>query len=269
MARNHSGQMALYEAVNRDRFKAAQKKELARVTEAKTEKVVPVPVIIAPQQPKAAEVKQTVWKKKPGMFGLNNGKVEAYMPYPVAVTVLMALVLLLTIFYKIGHWSATSGSGEVAVKTAEKSSDAIVNLADTEKAVKEMAHVTAVPLAKHAGRITTVQATERVDERTKAGDAKGGEYVIVLAELKNGTTAKDLEPAKQYFDEHGIATEIKNVRSSFFLVTTEKYDGNFNKGTPGYTAVEKIRQVGANYKAPAGFGGFGSKPFSDAYGRKM
>ena len=45
-------------------------------------------------------------------------------------------------------------------------------------------------------------------------------------------------------------------RGSYFLVTKEKYDG-FSRGTPGYAAIEKIKQVGAKYKQPEGYSGFG------------
>jgi hypothetical protein len=278
MARNHNGQMALYEVVNREKFTTAQKKELARVAQAKAEKAMPV--TIAPQQPnapppKTASAKQsTVWKKKPSMFGLVGGKIETYVPYPIAVTIVMGLALLLVIVFQVGHFFGKHNSG--VVKTTGKSSEVIVNLADTAKVAREMARMSAAPVSKHrasaqsvtSASATMTVATERDDQTAKVAEAKGGEYVIVLAEVKTTQTAKDLEPAKQYFDEHGVSTEIKNYRGAYFLVTTEKYDG-FSKSTAGYDAVEKIKQVGAKYKPPQGYGGFGSKPFSDAYGRKM
>jgi hypothetical protein len=267
MARNHNGQMALYEVVNRDRFSTAQKKELARVAQAKTEKAVPI--TIPPQQTKTAEPKKTVWNKKPNMFGFGGGRIETYVPYSVAVTILMGLALLLAITFKIGHFTGKH-SVETVAATTEKSSEVTVNLADTAKAAREMARL-AAPIkkrAKSSEAIIATAATTTVTSETVA-TAKTDEYVIVLVELKNVSSARDLDPVKQFFDENGIVTEIKNYRGSYFLVTTEKYDGDFNKGTSGYAAIEKIKQVGAKYKAPAGYGGFGSKPFSDAYGRKM
>lgn len=257
MARNHAGQMALYEAVNKERFKAAQKKELSRVTPGEPELVQPVqpikPVTILPQQPNNADVKQTVWTKKSKMFGFNSGRIELFLPYPIAITVVMALVLLLVSSFRLGQWVGKSNTEEFGAKNTDTTAETTVTL-DTAKVAKEMARSV---VAKHA---TAAPA--------QAANAGEGENVIVLAELKNTSNARDLEPAKQYFDEHGIATEIKNIRGSYFLVTKEKYDSVL-RGTPGAAIIEKIGQVGAKYKAPSGYGGFGSKPFSDAYGRKM
>jgi hypothetical protein len=258
MAKNHSGQMALYEAVNKERFKAAQKKELSRLTPYQGENTESAPrvqpVTIPPQQAKPAEVKQAVWTKKTKMFDFVHGRVEVFMPYPIAITAVMGFLLLLVISFRTGQWLGKPQVGETASsQKTEQSSETTVDLADTAKVAKEMARS-----AVGKRSVTPAQAVT----------ASGGEKVIVLAELKNTTNAKDLEPAKQYFDEHGIETEIKNLRGGYFLVTKEKYD-SFSKGTPGYDTVEKIKQIGAKYKAPAGYGGFGSKPFSDAYGRKI
>jgi hypothetical protein len=261
MARNHVGHMALYEAVNKERFNAAQKKELSRLTQSTPEPVQSVqpikPVTIPPQQSKNADVKQTVWTKKPKIFGLNNGRIEFFLPYPIAITIVMALVLLLVGSFRIGQTVGKNNTEEFNAKNTDTVAETTIAL-DTAKVAKEMARSV---VAKHAA-VTPTQAT------TTESAVKGGDYAIVLTELKNAASARDLEPAKQYFDEHGIPTEIKNIRGSYFLVTTEKYDG-FSRGTTGYDAIEKIKQVGAKYKAPSGYGGFGSKPFSDAYGRKM
>lgn len=252
--------MALYEVVNKERFNAAQKKELARLSNGTPEPAQPVqpikPVSIPPQQSKKSDAAQNVWMKKPSMFSFNNGRVEVFIPYPIAITIVMGLALLLVVSFRIGQGFGKSDGGEIAVAT---SSETTVSVNDTAKVAKEMARSS---VSKR--QITPVQASASA----VAGSAKGGDYVVVLAELKNATSARDMEPAKQYFDEQGIATEIKNVRGSYFLVTTERYDG-FGRGTSGYDVIEKIKQVGAKYKVPAGYGGFGSKPFSDAYGRKM
>ena len=259
MARNHAGQMALYEAVNKERFKAAQKKELSRLVPEQAEKTEPAPrlqpVTIPQQQSKNADAKQqTVWSKKPKMLSFNNGRVELFLPYLHAVTVLMALVFLMIASWRFGQWSGKSNADEFSPKNTDTVTETTVSL-DTAKVAKEMAR-------------SAVARNTAVTSPQAAAASKGSDYVIVLTELKSAAAAKDLEPAKQYFDEHGIPTEIKNVRGSYFLVTKEKYD-SVVRGTPGAAIIEKIGQVGAKYKAPAGFGGFGSKPFSDAYGRKM
>jgi hypothetical protein len=255
MARNHNGQMALYEVLNKERFNAAQKKELARVTQGKAQKAQPIAIL--PQQPKNADTKQTAWTKKSSMFRLNSGKIEAFMPYPIAVTVVMALALLLVIAFQVGQALGKRSTG------IAKSSQATVNLADTAKAAKEMARLAAVPASKRAAvseglmpaASTTVVAGERTAESSSAGQAKYAEYVIVLKQLGS---SRDLEPARQFFDERG----------SYFLVTKEKYD-SLSPGTPGYAVCEKIKQIGANYKPPEGYNGFAPHMFNDVYGRKM
>jgi hypothetical protein len=78
-----------------------------------------------------------------------------------------------------------------------------------------------------------------------------------------------LEPAKQYFADKGIETEIRKSGDAYLLVTKEKYDNPERPGTDGYAAKQKIIELGAQYKAPQGFDQFGTKPFHDAYGMKF
>ena len=78
-----------------------------------------------------------------------------------------------------------------------------------------------------------------------------------------------LEPAKEYFDKMGVATEIIEKDNWFYLVTKNKYDNPGKAGTDGYLARQKIIELGAGYKAPAGFETFGPNPFSDAYGKRF
>jgi hypothetical protein len=78
-----------------------------------------------------------------------------------------------------------------------------------------------------------------------------------------------LEPAKEYFDKLGVATEIIEKNSWYYLVTKNKYDNPGKTGTDGYLARQKIVELGAGYKAPVGFETFGPKPFSDAFGMRF
>jgi hypothetical protein len=258
MAKNHNGQMALYEVLNKERFSASQKKELARINQAKAENTRPV--TIPPQEPKKTEAKKSLWKK-PGLFGLNGGKIETYVPYPIAITIVMGLVLILIIVFQAGHFF-----GKHNVVKNDSSSEAVLNLADTAKAAKEMARLaTPTKRSRASSDGITLAATTTTVGASDNSPAKAGEYVIVLKELGS---LRDLEPAMQYFNEHGIATEIRNYRGSYFLVTKDKYEG-FSRGSVGYNAVEKIKQVGAKYKEPQGYSGFAPHMFNDAYGRKM
>jgi hypothetical protein len=265
MARNHNGQMALYEVLNKEKFSASQKKELARIEQAKAEKLKPV--TITPQSAaggKNTEADKSVWKK-PGLFGFNGGKIETYVPYPIAITIAMGIVLILIIVFQAGHFFGKHD----AVKN-ESSSEAVLSLADTAKAAKEMARLAAPTKRSRTSSdgITFAATTTTVsgrDSQAAKDENKAGQYVIVLKELGS---QRDLEPAMQYFNDHGIATEIRNFRGSYFLVTRDKYEG-FSKGSAGYDAIEKIKQVGAKYKEPQGYSGFAPHMFNDVYGRKM
>jgi hypothetical protein len=269
MARNHNGQMALYEVVNKEKFRTAQNAELLRPTQEKAQRSGPV--VITPQK-KTAESWQSAWTKKPSIFGLNNGKVEVFVPYPIAVTVVMAFVLLLVIAFQFGQAMGRRHAGAVASKASEKASEVVLNLADTAKAAKEMAKLSSASATRRIAVQSTVTpaasttASERAAEPAKSSENKGDEYAIVLKEL---ASPRDLEPAKQYFDEHGIATEIvKNSRGSYFLLTKERYN-SISRGTAFDAATRKIKQVGADYRPPAGYNGFAPQMFSDVYGKKM
>ena len=78
-----------------------------------------------------------------------------------------------------------------------------------------------------------------------------------------------LEPAKEYFDKLGVATEIIEKNNWYYLVTKNKYDNPGRAGTDGYLARQKIVEIGSGYKAPVGFESFGPKPFSDAFGMRF
>ena len=101
MARNHNGQMALYEVLNKERFNASQKKELARIGQAKTEKAMPVTIRLNSR--KTPSLKNR-YGKKPSMFGFNGGRIETYVPYPIAITIVMGLALIFIIIFQAGHF---------------------------------------------------------------------------------------------------------------------------------------------------------------------
>lgn len=93
-----------------------------------------------------------------------------------------------------------------------------------------------------------------------------GENAIVIVAY---TKKNDLLPVQEYFKSHGIATEIIQDGSYYYVVTQSRFETVNKPGTEGYQLKQKIKQVGANYKAPAGFERFASKPFQDVYGKKI
>lgn len=93
-----------------------------------------------------------------------------------------------------------------------------------------------------------------------------GDHVIVIATYKQG---EDLVPVKEYFDQNGIETQIQERGDYYFLVTKDKLQSPRRAGTDGYAALQRIRQVGADYKAPQGYESFAPNLFQDAYGMKI
>jgi len=103
------------------------------------------------------------------------------------------------------------------------------------------------------------------DTTRAAGTA--GDNVIVITTYGQ---KRDLEPVQQHFAAHGIPTEILMRGDRYFLVTRERFSGNpANPGADGHPVLQRIKEVGARYKAPAGYEPFGVKPFQDAYGMKV
>jgi hypothetical protein len=105
----------------------------------------------------------------------------------------------------------------------------------------------------------------------QAGAAKelahpAGDHVIVIATYKQGD---DLVPVKEYFSKNGIETQIQEKSGYFFLVTENKFQNPNREGTDGYFALQKIKKVGAKYKAPAGYETFAPNYFQDAYPMKI
>ena len=93
-----------------------------------------------------------------------------------------------------------------------------------------------------------------------------GDHVIVIATYKQGD---DLVPVKEYFGENGIETRIQERSGYFFLVTAKKFQNPKREGTDGYFALQKIKKVGAKYKAPVGYETFAPNYFQDAYPMKI
>jgi hypothetical protein len=116
------------------------------------------------------------------------------------------------------------------------------------------------------------QATQgQEDGNTRKSDQEvvphlTGDHVIVIMTYR---LRKDLEPVKDYFASKGIATNIEKQGDYYYLLTTEKFKSPKRRGSDGFNALEKIKEIGADYKAPSGYETFGVEPFQDAYGMKI
>jgi hypothetical protein len=98
-----------------------------------------------------------------------------------------------------------------------------------------------------------------------AGDALR-DHVLVIATY---TRSEDLEPVRDYFGQNGTETEILKRGSYYYLMTKARYPNPRKAGSEGAVALDKIKQIGAKYKAPKGSERFGNTPFQDAYGMKI
>lgn len=291
MARIKTGQMSLYEAVDQARFKAAQGRELDRAVNGEVphqpgqvfgEKLKiepkPAPAAVKPQAPvpvslpvplrsvpaaapsSPASPKTNIWAKKPAMLQVNNGRIEAFLPYPVAGIVVLVVLVLLLAFYHIGSTVGRNRAAKVAQADAQSGENVV---AKTKEVARKMARISTTPVETPAIQVVQVPPA---DNSASANPAVSmGAYVIVLKEMAD---SRNLAPVKEYFDKNGIPTEIRRGGSSFFLVTKERFE-SAGKGTPLDELKQKIAQVGKNYKAPPGYGNFGPKMFNDAYGRKL
>jgi hypothetical protein len=68
----------------------------------------------------------------------------------------------------------------------------------------------------------------------------------------------------KYFNEKGIETQIQERKNGYFLVTKKETYNNPNRtGSDGYMSIQRIKEIGAEYKAPKGFEQF---TFNDPYG---
>lgn len=179
------------------------------------------------------------WLNKPRMVQYNDGRVEISIPYQLAIALLLGLIVLILIAFKIGQ-----GSKEITGPGAKN---------------------TAAGAPRIAASVREETSAPPVVRRVGLAKSKGNNRIVI----QSYQFRADLEPVKQYFAQHGIETEIIKIDAWYYLVTENKYENPGKPGTDGYLAKQKIVELGAKYKAPAGYETFGSTPFSDAYGKRF
>ena len=252
MAKSH-GKIALYELVNKARFRSAQQKALS-ATEAKQEQKAPVAVSVDPApRPGGVKVGKKLdspikspasWSARPKPVRIYDDRIELCFSWQVVGIAALTFVVLLLVFFKLGRISST---GQVEVKPPPVS-------------VSVQQIIPKTRLAETVVR-SVPQAAPKVVEPM-------GDNVIVITSYPLNT---HLEPVKQHFAKFGIATEIVKRGSRYMLVTQNRFNDIEKPGADGYEMKRKIMSIGASYKPPAGSGfeSFGTKPFQDAYGMKL
>ena len=258
--------IALYELVNKARFKSAQQKALAAVEYRKTgqipaetvevkpepvvEKIVEKPVekIEAPKpsshiREAAASKPGAGWSTRPKAVRLYPDRIELCFSWQVAIISSLAIVTMLMVFFRLGQM--------YSLKKAE-----------AKKPSQSIAVENIMPQAKpqSANADKPAPVPKMVEPM--------GDNIIVIA---SHPLSSHLEPVKQYFAGFGITTEIIKRDARWLLVTRERFDSVEKPGSDGFEMRKKIIAIGANYKPPAssGFEPFGPKPFQDAYGMKV
>ncbi len=182
------------------------------------------------------------WIRKPGFVQFNAGRVEFSISYQVGIAIVLGTLLATVVLFRLGQ---RVGNRNLPANTPAAASP----ITQDTTVVKQ-------PMAQDASA-----AAVAANQPTSAGKNR---IVLKMYQVRS-----HLEPAKEYFDKMGVATEIIEKDNWYYLVTKNKYDNPRKAGTDGYLAKQKIIELGAGYKAPVGFETFGPAPFSDAYGKRF
>ena len=181
------------------------------------------------------------WSTRPKLLQFNDSRIEISISYPLAIAGILAFVLLIALAYRTGQ----SAAGKMKNLTN--------STGRTEQPIRP---------ANRAVETGSIENTENGNITKR----KTGLNRIVIQQLDN---RKDLEPVKFFFEGFGIQTRIRLINKTYYLVTEDKYDNPEKTGTDGFEAKQKIIRIGAGYNPPAGFAGFGQRPFATAYGMKF
>jgi hypothetical protein len=190
------------------------------------------------------EQKKTAWPRHPRALQYNAGRIEISMPYYVAIGIALGLFLMAVVIFRLGQATnlTETASVEIPVESAKPT-----NFTPAKKPV--------VPSVK----------TPPVKKTVAPVKYKGDNRIVI----QTHQLRPQLGPVRDYFNGKGIETEIRKIDDWYFLVTKAKYENPERPGTDGFLAKQKIIEIGADYKSPPGYGSFGPKPFSDAYGKKF
>ena len=187
------------------------------------------------------------WVRKSGFVQFNAGRIEFSIPYQVGIAIALGMLLATVVLFRLGQ---RVGNRYIPANTPA------VAKPITPKPVTQDTPVVKQPVAQDTSAAAVV-----ANQPTSTGKNR---IVLKMYQVRS-----HLEPAKEYFDKMGVATEIIEKDNWYYLVTKNKYDNPGKAGTDGYLAKQKIIELGAGYKAPVGFETFGPTPFSDAYGKKF
>lgn len=249
MARNR-GKKALYEVMSKARTKPVSGRKLEQLHSKKTDGNKPA----ADRESviNSARSVAGLWKK-PKIIQINSGRVEFSIPYQIMIALLLVFILMVISVYRFGQFSGSPDTQSAALSLEPEPQNRQPET--TQQPMRQM------PPPAEAVKDTTSENI--VTEPVGTGD-----NVIIIARCDRHA---DLVPVKEHFKEYGIETEIVMNNGVYFLQTKNRYENPGRPGTDGYKALQRIIQVGAEYKgkAPKGYGTFAPHYFSDAYGKKV
>jgi len=239
MARRR-GRKALYEVMSKTRPKPSYGKTVEQLRPQEPAKEARV----TPKPDKAIPKGVARWWRKPKAVQLNAGRIEISIPYQLGIAVLLGFILVVSIAFRLGQRAAHSGAGTQGSAQEGRAERAEVGPGHTPE------------LSESEGP---------VGEKIAADEPKGNHRIVI----QTYRIRAHLEPVKLYFDQLGIKTEIRKIRDTYYLVTSNKYDNPNNDGTNGYRVMQKIVELGPKYQAPPGYETFAPNFFTDAYGMRF
>lgn len=240
MVRNRK-KKALYEVIDTAKLKSIHNKVLEQPL--RSESGTSVQEAEDSVTPASGEMLK--WPKKPKMVQFNAGRVEISMPYQLAIALILGIVLLILVFFQLGQNAYKQKMADLKEKIATNKPQVTKWTPKSPDIMKEK--------------------SKNVKKERLLGKSTGSNRIVIATSQRK----KDLEPVEIFFANNNVETEIRNIGSWYYLVTREKYENPETPGTDGYLAKQEIVELGVDYKAPSGYGSFGARPFSDAYGMKF
>lgn len=292
--KRYTGNRPLYEAWSRSRGKSkragllerlrpqVEKLRKAVAPKAKADPKPTAPVAQAPppvtlKTPKSAKSvaepaisgsePKPAWLKSKAVQ-VNAGRIEISVPYQIAIAAGLLLVLMLLIAFKLGQV------------------DQRAQYVTARPAARPQVPVEAETPATAGASDASSGSGAPVPTPRPAASVQGDHWIVLAYHQRYA----DLEAAKMYFADNDIGTEIfrvEDIRKAFiengldpgvlpsgegYLLVTDRskyYENPERPGTDGYAIKEKIKELGAAYKAPPGLDSFAPHYFGDAYGMKV
>jgi hypothetical protein len=244
----YKGKKALYEAIITKKAEQAQTQK----------KITKMPERPAAKPNNVASSGLFHWPTKPKAVQHTNGRVEMSFSVPVMVTFGFAVLVVLLVAFQVGKFASKpapiTASTETVVPTTTRAEEPV-------RSTRGEAALSA--------RATKTEAVKAAVAKPVAPAGNKGNWIV----LTQYQVSRDLEPVKEYFAKNGIETKVvarsSRGRQMYFLVTADTFESTGRAGSDGYQMIQKIRKVGAGYKAPQNYESFTPHLFGDAYGEKI